>query len=59
MCCLAVASFVCPSPPLPPPQVWHKDLFLTDDFLGHVTIPLTDVAVQKWDDDGDAAPPGG
>eukprot|EP00752_Nemacystus_decipiens_P003083 g2855.t2 len=38
-------------------QVWHKDLFLTDDFLGHVTIPLTDVAVQKWDDDVDAPAP--
>lgn len=51
-----------PSPPPPPPllfvQVWHKDLFLTDDFLGHVTIPLKDVAVQKWDDDVDAPPPG-
>eukprot|EP00903_Cladosiphon_okamuranus_P016576 g15291.t1 len=38
-------------------QVWNKDLFLTDDFLGHVTIPLKDVAVQKWDDDVDAPAP--
>lgn len=41
-----------------PVQVWHKDLFLTDDFLGHVTIPLKDVAVQSWDDDDDAPAPG-
>ena len=39
-------------------KVWNHDLFLTDDFLGQVTIPLKEVPVQEWDQDADTAATG-
>jgi len=36
-------------------KVWNHDLFLTDDFLGQVVIPLKEVPVQEWNEKGDEA----
>lgn len=33
-------------------KAWNHDLFLTDDFLGQVVIPLKEVPVQEWNEQG-------
>lgn len=39
--------------------MWNHDLFLTDDFLGQLSIPLKEVPVLEYGREGDAAESGG
>ena len=32
-------------------QVWNRDTFVTDDFLGEASMPLADLTPELWDED--------